>query len=42
MRLVHRNLKGGSDTDMGGVVGLLQTIKFWNKIIKGEELFTGD
>lgn len=30
----------GGTIDMGGVVGLLQTIKFWNKNNKGEELFT--
>lgn len=29
----------GGTIDMGGVVGLLQTIKFWNKSNKGEELF---
>ena len=29
----------GGTIDMGGVVGLLQTIKFWNKNNKGEELF---
>ena len=30
----------GGTIDMGGVVGLLQAIKFWNKSNKGEELFT--
>lgn len=29
----------GGTIDMGGVVGLLQAIKFWNKSNKGEELF---
>lgn len=29
----------GGTIDMGGVVGLLQAIKFWNKNNKGEELF---
>ena len=30
----------GGTIDMGGVVGLLQAIKFWNKNNKDEELFT--
>ena len=30
----------GGTIDMGGVVGLLQVIKFWNKKNKDEELFT--
>lgn len=35
---VPQKFEGGT-IDMGGVVGLLQAIKFWNKSNKGEELF---